>query len=180
MIVYIASPYTKGGLEANVRRQIETADQLRKLGHLPYAPLLDHYWHVACPHPYEYWMQMSLEWLRKADAVVRLPGESAGADAEVAEALRLGIPVYLGIEAFVDGEPLRNLVFDGIRDVTGMVDFELPDDESLPITQCLCGAKFAAWDFIIGAYEDGARACPRCSRSLYFVPSVRVKWIRRP
>jgi ABC-type sugar transport system substrate-binding protein len=37
-----------------------------------------------------------------ADLVVRLPGESKGADAEVAEARRRGIPVVYGVESVVN------------------------------------------------------------------------------
>ena len=99
MIVYIASPYTEGDHMENVCRQIDAADEIRDAGHLPYAPLLSHFWHVLIPHDYLYWTEMGLEWVRKADALVRLPGKSVGADAEVAEALRLGIPVYYDVES---------------------------------------------------------------------------------
>ena len=99
MIVYIASPYTEGDHMENVCRQIYAADEIRAAGHLPYAPLLSHFWHVLIPHEYEYWTALGLEWVRKADVLVRLPGNSAGADAEVAEAQRLGIPVYFGVGA---------------------------------------------------------------------------------
>ena len=103
MIVYIASPYTKGGHMENVCRQIDAADEIRDAGHLSYAPLLSHFWHILIPHEYDYWMAMDLEWVRKANALVRLPGASKGADAEVAEAQRLCIPVYHGLESFLDG-----------------------------------------------------------------------------
>jgi hypothetical protein len=39
-----------------------------------------------------------LPWVSVADAVLRLPGTSPGADREVALALSLGIPVYYDIE----------------------------------------------------------------------------------
>jgi len=39
-------------------------------------------------------MEIDLPWLGAADAVLRLPGESLGAEIEVAEARQLGIPVF--------------------------------------------------------------------------------------
>ena len=95
--VYVASPYTHGDAALNVRAQIEAAENLVGIGYLPYVPLLDRLWHLMSPHGYEYWASMSLAWLELCDAVLRLPGESAGADAEVARALELGMPVYYSI-----------------------------------------------------------------------------------
>jgi len=102
MIVYIASPYTEGDKMENVCRQIDAADEIRDAGHLPYAPLLFHFWHILIPHDYDYWTAMDLEWVRKAEVLVRLPGDSRGADAEVAEAQRLGISVYYSVESFLE------------------------------------------------------------------------------
>lgn len=47
------------------------------------------------------WLDIDLEWVRVSDAVLRLPGESAGADTEVAEANRRGIPVFDSAAAVV-------------------------------------------------------------------------------
>ena len=41
---------------------------------------------------------IDLEWVSCSDAVLRLPGESAGADREVQHAKSLNIPVYYSIE----------------------------------------------------------------------------------
>ena len=43
---------------------------------------------------YERWLEYDMEWLTACDALVRLPGESKGADREVARAKELGIEVY--------------------------------------------------------------------------------------
>lgn len=59
-------------------------------------------------------------------------------------------------------------------DVTTMMDFQNNDDESLPITECLCGAKFRPWDFVISIYEDNAYACPSCGEKFFFRLGVRV------
>ncbi|GAG05287.1 unnamed protein product, partial [marine sediment metagenome] len=44
-------------------------------------------------------------WLEVCDCVLRLPGESAGADLEVERAKELGIPVYLTPEQIWAVEP---------------------------------------------------------------------------
>lgn len=91
--VYIASPYSAGDAEENVMRQIEVANVLLNAGLCPYVPLLTHFWHARTPRDYEDWMRLDAEWLRCSDVVLRLPGESAGADREAALARELGIPV---------------------------------------------------------------------------------------
>ena len=102
MKVYVAGPYTKGDVALNVRRAIEAADCLLKAGHQPFLPHLTHFWHLVCPGPYEQWMALDLAWLSVCHALVRLPGESSGADREVAEAIKLGTPVFSGVEAFLE------------------------------------------------------------------------------
>ena len=46
-------------------------------------------------------MALDRAWLECSDIVLRLPGESPGADREVAYALELGKPVYEGIDALL-------------------------------------------------------------------------------
>jgi len=59
-------------------------------------------------------------------------------------------------------------------DVTDQVRFDGNDDELLPITQCVCGAKFEPWTFMIGVYDDEPYACPKCGAKLCFSWSVTV------
>jgi len=91
--VYIAGPYTKGDVAVNVANAIVVADELMTAGYTPYCPHLSHFQHLLEPRPYEDWIALDIEWVRVCDFVLRLPGESAGADGEVIEALKLGIPV---------------------------------------------------------------------------------------
>lgn len=98
MRVYVAGPYSKGDQVLNVRAAIEAADRLAAAGHSPYVPHLTMLWHLVSPRPYSWWLALDLEWLAVCDAVVRLPGDSAGADGETAEADRLGIPVFNRVE----------------------------------------------------------------------------------
>lgn len=94
MKIYVAGPYTKGDVALNVRKAIEAGDKLFKAGHHPFIPHLTHFWHLICPGPYEQWLAIDLEWLPLCQVVVRLPGDSSGADNEVEVAKKLGIPVY--------------------------------------------------------------------------------------
>jgi hypothetical protein len=98
--VYIAGPYTQGDVAVNVRLAIEAATEIADLGHSPMVPHLFHFWHLHEPRPYEEWMRIDLDWLLAAEALVRLPGESRGADIECAAAKENGIPVYRGVESF--------------------------------------------------------------------------------
>lgn len=58
-----------------------------------------HLWDAEHGHGYEYWMTQCFAWVRRCDALVRLPGESSGADREAALARELGIPVFDGVDA---------------------------------------------------------------------------------
>jgi hypothetical protein len=99
--VYIASPYTKGDVAVNVKRQLDMADELMTLGYAPFAPLYSHFQHMAHPRPYQDWIAIDLVWVPVCDIVLRLDGESSGADGEVAFAKEHGIPVVFSVDELV-------------------------------------------------------------------------------
>ena len=105
--VYIACPYTKGDVAVNVRNAILMAEKVREAEFLPFVPILTHFWHFMSPHPYEYWTRMDLEWLEVCDCILRIPGESSGADNEVKYMEILGKPVYYSLEELVKSEADR-------------------------------------------------------------------------
>jgi hypothetical protein len=96
--IYIASPYTIGNKEENVKRQIEVANQLMDLKYCPFTPLLSHYHNSMFERSYEDWMEIDFEWIKSCDGILRLEGESRGADAEIEFAKQLGISVFYSIE----------------------------------------------------------------------------------
>jgi hypothetical protein len=98
--VYVAGPYSQGDVCANIRAAVEAADQLVALGCIPFVPHLSHLWHMIKPRTYQWWLWFDRQWLEACDCVVRIPGESNGADKEVAYARELGIPVYDGLDEF--------------------------------------------------------------------------------
>ncbi len=53
--------------------------------------------------PYQQWLEYDKEWLKLCHYVLRLPGESGGADGEVIYATALGIETFEGTpEEFVN------------------------------------------------------------------------------
>ena len=101
--VYLASPYTIGNKKKNVKRQLDAANELMDLNYVPYVPLLSHFQHIVHPRPDEDWLHIGKEWVKVCHAVLRLPGESKGADAEVALAHYCGIPVFYSIKELKEG-----------------------------------------------------------------------------
>jgi hypothetical protein len=92
--IYVAGPCSKGDVAINVRNALEAADELATLGFAPYVPHLTHFWHMLFPRPYEFWLELDNQYLPYCDALLRLPGESSGADKECELAHSLGIPVF--------------------------------------------------------------------------------------
>jgi len=92
--IYIAGPLD-GAIYANVHQAVEVATALLKAGHDPFVPHLNVQWAFAHPEvTREMWLRQSKAWVAGAQALVRLPGLSSGADGEVAYAKELGIPVF--------------------------------------------------------------------------------------
>lgn len=84
--MYIAGPYTKGDVVLNVRKAIWAAEVLASNGFLPFIPHLFITWHMISPHKIDFWYELDLEFLAHCDVILKLPGESIGADKEVASA----------------------------------------------------------------------------------------------
>jgi hypothetical protein len=79
-------------------------------GYAPFNPMLSCFAesndpHVAAGFPHEVWMELDLSWVSVAQVVVRLPGESAGADEECAFAKSNGIPVFNSVAALIQALP---------------------------------------------------------------------------
>jgi hypothetical protein len=81
--LYIAGPITgSGDAIMNVRNGILAGEEVKRRGWLPFIPHLDILVRIACGVEYEQILEMDLEWVKKCDALLRLPGESPGADRE--------------------------------------------------------------------------------------------------
>jgi hypothetical protein len=100
-LVYIASPYSDDPL-LRTHQAISAGDRMANLGFAVIIPHLSHFWHCAKPHDYEFWMDQDLEMLARCDALLRLPGDSPGADREVAFAVNRGMRVFYNERALCD------------------------------------------------------------------------------
>jgi hypothetical protein len=97
--VYVAGPLSSSGerLE-NVRNAIRAGVELIKLGYAPLVPHLTHYMDGNDSLGHDTWLAVDLPWVETADALLRLPGPSKGADQEVERAKARGIPVAYSLE----------------------------------------------------------------------------------
>lgn len=123
--VYIAGPISKGDLSHNIRQAERAFFKLIKAGLAPFCP------HWSCYstgpllglHPtssreetYVYavataaggggcghadWLGADLPWVAVSEAVLRLPGDSSGADMEVRCAEENGIPVFHAVDEVI-------------------------------------------------------------------------------
>lgn len=123
MRVYIAGPISKGDLCHNLNQATEAFVTLAKAGFAPFCPHWSAYSKpafrdvlpggsgpaVLCEATvsgndrmtHADWLNVDLPWVEVSDAVLRLPGESAGADREVSHALALRIPVFYSVAELV-------------------------------------------------------------------------------
>lgn len=108
-VVYVAGPYTSDP-EANVRNAIDVADKVWRAGLTPFVPHLSHFWDALSKEGRDYddWMRWCFMILDCINSVVllRIPGESAGADAEVEFAKRHNIPVFTCLETLISTYPV--------------------------------------------------------------------------
>jgi hypothetical protein len=93
--VYVSGPMSKGNSFLHVRGAIIVAERLRRAGMVPFVPHLSCLWEMIAPGAaYEEWIALDLAYLERCDALLRLPGESVGADIEEARMHTLGKPVF--------------------------------------------------------------------------------------
>jgi len=94
--VYISGPITIGNRNSHFYQANEAQRLLMLSGFAPLNPMqsitLPFAWEKDFTH--NVWIETDLPWVEVADAVLRLPGESKGADEEVAHAENVGVPVF--------------------------------------------------------------------------------------
>jgi hypothetical protein len=114
-VVYVAGPISRGNLVENIRHAHEAGMALLKAGLSPIVPHSNCFWGNLTKGGYhlpsafvpeilpagtthEDWYGADAELVRRSDAVLRLPGESVGADGEVALARMIGLLVFKTVE----------------------------------------------------------------------------------
>lgn len=100
--VYVAAPYRKGDVVINVRKAIDAGETLVHHGFIPFVPHLTHFWHLVHSHDPEYWYSYDNYWLDCCDCLLRLPGESKGADDEMQRMLAQGKLVFLDLPSLIE------------------------------------------------------------------------------
>lgn len=100
--VFVCGPYWNDDpciRLANVFRAKQAAAELVRRGYAVYCP---HLWHYAPQKGMteEIWVKQDIAWLLESHYVLRLPGTSVHANAEVRIANKKGIPVYFSLDDF--------------------------------------------------------------------------------
>jgi hypothetical protein len=102
-LVYVAAPYRTPDPVENTHNAIKVCDQLAMEGIVtPICPHLTLLFHVVTPHPEQFWLDYDLEVMAHCHAVLRLPGQSSGADAEVIAARKALQPVFYEVPDLYD------------------------------------------------------------------------------
>lgn len=115
-LIYVAGPVSRGDVTENVRKAHEVGLELLKKGFSVIVPHGSCFWgNCICElgelssdkafmaqtdilgAAYQDFLDCDLEIVRRCDAVLRLPGESPGADKEVAEANKHGVHVFYSV-----------------------------------------------------------------------------------
>lgn len=122
--VYIAGPIAKGDLESNIQQSDVAFKELAQLGFAPFNPMWSCFAGSAKRNmdmngrrygvvegtatsgssiglSHKDWVDLDLAWVEVADAVLRLPGESVGADRETGHARKKEIPVFHAVDDLV-------------------------------------------------------------------------------
>lgn len=84
----------------NKRLACEAASRVMDAGFNPFVPHLSVAWLevVSRRWTYERWMAWCLDYLKVCDELIRIPGDSPGADREVSFAWSNEIPVFFGVD----------------------------------------------------------------------------------
>lgn len=104
-LVYVAGPITSDPFGC-VRQSMDAFTTLRALGCVPFCPQWSVIGEMVQHFSYEEWMAYDFDMIERCDALVRLTGDSPGADREVDHADELGIPVF----GLVTGMHVREIV----------------------------------------------------------------------
>jgi len=94
-LIYLAGPISQPNPMHNLHEAVQVASHLIAAGYTPYLPQLSVMHDAIRPETYEDWMAYDFRVIANCGLLVRIPGPSEGADREIKEAQRLGVPVYI-------------------------------------------------------------------------------------
>lgn len=108
--IYVAGAISTGNVGDNVAAAHRAGLELLRAGFAPMVPHGCCFWgnqkqgEAFCPQvspedvSHQVWLEVDFPWVAVSDALLRLPGESKGADAEVQLAQSLKIPVFFSLQ----------------------------------------------------------------------------------
>ncbi len=100
--VFIASPYRTGDMSSNIRLQSDIYSGLMDLGFAPYGSIVSSLsQHIAHPKPHEEWVKIENEFISVCNCVLRVGGESKGADECVNYAKSLKKEIFYSINDLI-------------------------------------------------------------------------------
>ena len=94
------------GVAINVKKAMDVTNELIERGFAPYCPHLTHFLHINNFQPYEKWLELDLEYLKVCDMLLRIPGDSNGADKEVEFAKSNDIKVFYSLNDLVRNQKI--------------------------------------------------------------------------
>ena len=109
ILVYISGPMSKGDRIQNLADGLKAYRALVKAGYAPMCPHLSFLIADMIPQDHATWLGIDLPWVAISHAVLRLHGESVGADMEVAAARHVGVPVYTEMHELIEQTPASGL-----------------------------------------------------------------------
>lgn len=100
-IIYLAGPMALGNMADNIGQAWAAAERLRDAGFTPITPQDNFFGSIVGKRrSHAEWLDIDKPLVLASTAVLRLPGESKGADMEVVWAMEARIPIY---ETYDDG-----------------------------------------------------------------------------
>lgn len=101
-IIYLAGPMALGNMADNIGRAWEAAERLRDAGFTPITPQDNFFGSIVGKRrSHAEWLDIDEPLVHVSVAVLRLPGESKGADKETKWANAARIPVYEDVERLI-------------------------------------------------------------------------------
>ena len=99
--VYLSGPITLGDRDHNFRQACDAHRRLMEARFAVMNPILTMLIPGCWDIPHDEWIAADLPWVAAADVLLRLPGESTGADEECEFAAIVDVPVYTDIEQLI-------------------------------------------------------------------------------
>src|SRR5262245_4266292 len=92
-LLYVSGPFSADPLLYTRATLMVSTAIYQHTEFVPFVPHLTLLWHMLTPMPYEDWLSIDLTVLTRCHAITRLPGDSPGADREMAYAQQLELPL---------------------------------------------------------------------------------------